>query len=82
MCLTPWRDSGELSGDQEIGRPGEKEKIEVTERILLGWKLKEHDILKKYVNFARSQHHTSSLTARHVDQNKLDELFKLFRKVG
>ena len=43
--------------------------------------LKEHDILKRYVNFARSQHHTSSLKARHVEQNKLYELFKLFCKV-
>ena len=32
------------------------------------------------MKFESSQHHTSSQSAREVEQNKLDELFKLFSK--
>ena len=43
--------------------------------------MKEHDILKKFVNIESSHQHTSSQSARQVEQNKLDELFKLFSKM-
>ena len=58
--------------------PKKKDKIEVDGDDLTG--KREHEILKKYVKFESSQHHTSSQSAREVEQNKLDELFKLFSK--
>jgi hypothetical protein len=58
--------------------PKKKDKIEVNGDDLTG--KREHEILKKYVKFESSQHHTSSQSAREEQQNKLDELFKLFSK--
>ena len=43
--------------------------------------MKENDILKKYVSYEQSQHHSTSLTAREEEAAKLDKLFKLFSKV-
>ena len=59
--------------------PKKKEKNEVNGEDLTG--KKEHEILKKFVMFESSQHHTSSQSARQVEQNKLDKIFKLFSKV-
>ena len=59
--------------------PKKKEKNEVNGEDLTG--KKEHKILKKFVKFESSQHHTSSQSARQVEQNKLDKIFKLFSKV-
>merc|ERR1712157_127428 len=59
--------------------PKKKEKNEVNGEDLTG--MKEHEILKKFANFESSQHHTSSQSARQVEQNKLDKIFKLFSKV-
>ena len=43
--------------------------------------MKENEILKKYVDYEQSQHHSTSQTARKEEALKLDKLFKLFRKV-
>ena len=54
-------------------------KIEVDGDDLTG--MKENEILKKYVDYEQSQHHSTSQTARKEEAQKLDRLFKLFRKI-
>ena len=54
-------------------------KIMVDEEDLTG--MKENEILKKYVDYEQSQHHSTSQTAMNEESAKLDKLFKLFSKV-
>ena len=55
------------------------EKIEVDGVDLNG--MKENEILKKYVDYEKSRHHSSSGIAKQEEANKLNKLFKMFSKL-